>query len=253
MRGIANTFFAIAFAMLSLFAISQSAAARDTGLAGGPGGDFREMPCPDGYFLVGLSARSGAWIDRVAPVCRKWISQAGVFDKYADYITDPFAGTSDSGTAATQTCRGTDVMNGFFAEATRDGNQPQYVNNIQIQCIDQPVVPHHFVANDTPSIIWDHAASIFQLGEYCDADEAPVGIIVRAGHYVDALGMMCGAPPPAPTFKGAWHPGATVRNTTVGQDPNVLTPIQSAPLESTADEAKIDAAIRAYAKRHRPH
>ena len=252
MRGMANAFFAIAFAMLSLLAVSQSAVARDTGLAGGPGGDFREMPCPDGYFLVGLTAGSGAWLDRVAPVCRKWVTLAGTFSQDF-YVTDPMAGTSDGGTAVTESCRGTDVMNGFFAEATRDGNQPQYVNNIQIQCMNRPVVPHHFVADDTPSIIWDHAASIFQFGEYCNADEAPVGIVVRAGHYVDALGMMCGAPPPAPTFKAVWRRAPTGGNTTAEQDPNVLTPVQGAPLESTADEAKTDAAIRAYAKRHHPH
>ncbi len=254
LRKARNVGYALMLGVLAAFALAQSAAARDTNLVGGPGGNFREMPCPDGYFLIGLTASSGAWINRVSPMCRRWVIQAGAFDKYDYYTADPFAGTSDGGSPITQTCRGTDVMTGFFAEATRNGNQPQYINNIEMQCMNTPVVPHHFVSSDTPAIIWDGVGAIYQSGAYCNADEAPVGIIVRAGLYVDAIGMMCGAAPPAPTPTNVWHPNAAERNRIMGRDPGVLTPTPAAPLPSSdPDPSMLSDAERAWLRKHHPH
>ena len=62
----------IAAAIFSLLAgplASNSVAAKDFPAVGG-GGDasFRD-PCPANQFLVGLTVKSGAWVDRMSIVC----------------------------------------------------------------------------------------------------------------------------------------------------------------------------------------
>ncbi len=223
MRKLSTLLFAFWFGAAFFFTAIPPAAARDTGLAGGPGGDFREMPCPAGSYLVDVTAIIGAWVSRIAPVCRHWDRGHHSFGNFDP--GDDMAGHG-GGTAMTVGCLGNTVLSGLTAVATRDGNQPVYVQNIIFNCFDSPMLGHKKLrlTDDTaPSLISDHAASIFLFEENCNLDEAPIGIVVKAGAYVDALGMMCGpaplppiriprnlvkpAAPPPPAPEGPYKPG----------------------------------------------
>lgn len=64
-----------AFFMLVGLVLScpDSGLATDLPVYGGLGGnEFREE-CPKESYLVGLAGRTGAWVDRIAPVCAPWL------------------------------------------------------------------------------------------------------------------------------------------------------------------------------------
>ena len=47
--------------------------ATDLPVYGGLGGNELRSECPKGSYLVGLAGRTGAWVDRIAPICAPWL------------------------------------------------------------------------------------------------------------------------------------------------------------------------------------
>ena len=170
---------------------------------GGGGGNQFVARCPQGEVLTGFDLRVGDDIDAVRPICIPAV--AGQFQAY------PTSYGGDGGLPLQLVCPNeTPVVIGM--EVGYEGNNIETVNNIHLYCgraVAEPQRTAYFSAVfDGPPVGekegcfagfigggCDFSAAAGVETELCPAGLIAVGINGRAGVWLDALGLICGAPP----------------------------------------------------------
>lgn len=187
---------------LSMLCADAALATTDLPVYGGLGGNDFRAQCADGSYLVGLAGRTGAWVDRIAPVCAPWLAARQAFGTPS---VGPSHGSSTGGQERHQNCWNefvgrVYVVQSWKIDVLRSDNH--YVQRIRAYCAS--VVPSaksmgfHFGDKDP----YDRSISSGPFGsrppeQACPAGEVAVGIRVRAGQFVDAVGLICGPRPPS--------------------------------------------------------
>jgi len=195
------------FALLLLLGLSACLPAHvlatDLPMIGGlnPGGNYLRFECQKGSYLVGLKGRRGDWVDRIAAVCAPWLPAEQTFGRTS---VGSFFGTSEGGRETSTVCWGSGVRNRavqswtYLFEFLR--TTKQYVLSfIQAHCVS--LSP----SADTGILVFGPRSAKYQQmqGPYegpppnqaCPAGEIAVGIHVRAGLFIYAIGLICGPPP----------------------------------------------------------
>ena len=197
--------------------------ATDLPIYGGLGGQEFRADCPTGSYLVGLSGRTGEWVDNIAPICAPWLVAKQVFGPPS---VGPSHGASIGGQEHPADCGvqagNIHVVQSWKIDILRSDNH--YVKHIMAHCLSlSPSASSrvfHFGTKDP----YDQNISFGPFGtkppeQACPAKEAAVGIRGRAGQFVDAIGLICGPLPLGPSAPVMKLPGPLV------QGPSPATPI----------------------------
>jgi hypothetical protein len=213
--------FAIA-AIIATAIFQEPAQARDVAVQGGGGGSGFRGECFHQY-LVGINARAGAWIDAIESRCASVILNQGVFGPRSDVRGGGGTGGDPKGIE----CGRERYISGIKIGFTRDGNQPKYLDYIEISCrVISGFGGDVKVCLDTGDGCWDRHPNPGPYNGYglsftltCNTDEAALGIYGRSGIYVDAVGLICGPkpqiasnpppPPPPPPGSGTQSGGCS--------------------------------------------
>lgn len=221
------------------FVCSDLALATDLPVYGGPGGNEFRAECPKGSYLVGLTGRTGAWVNRIAPICAPWLRGSQTLG--APSIGQSF-GMSGGGQEHQAICtRSGDnrlAIQSWWIHLLRSDNH--YVQFIQVYCdsLPTPLPPTNWgprldfgtKPNDSEEMITYGPFGSQPPFQACPAGEAAVGIHVRAGRFVDAIGLVCG---PIPARVGA--------PTTKLPSPLVQAPSPAQPFNPQAKNMQIPA------------
>lgn len=197
------------FMLVLLFVIAlvspELGLATDLPIYGGLGGNTEREDCPKGWYLVGLAGKTGSWVDRIAPICAPWLRGSQAFG--APSVRRSF-GWSTGGNNREKRC--TDVgrslaIQSWWIRLLRSDDH--YVQSIEIYCdsLPTPFPPTNWgprLEFGTFSLPPD-ADEIITTGPFppqlpfqaCPAGEVAVGIRVRAGQFIDAIGLICGPRP----------------------------------------------------------
>jgi hypothetical protein len=183
----------------------EPAQATDVQPFGGAGGTYFRAECPTGAYLIGLAGRTGEWIDRVAPICAPWLRGSQTLGAAA---TGPSFGTSGGGKESSAICRSvtgqTFAVELWYVETLKSHNRfVQYVGaNCRALTLSTDPAPSVFFefgskrAGAEERVTPGPYISNRMVKQACPTDEAAVGIHGRAGLFVDAIGLICGALPP---------------------------------------------------------
>jgi hypothetical protein len=179
------------------------AVATDRPVYGGLGGNYFRAECPKGSYLVGLAGRAGEWVDRIAPVCAPWLRGSQTFGAQS---VGQFFGTSMGGQERHESCLGSGInkraIQSWWIHLLRSDNH--FVQFVQVYCtsLTSPVSAdsgHRLDFGSKPDSVEEmvtggpfNSQPPFQA---CPAGEVAVGFGVRAGLFVDALGLICGPLP----------------------------------------------------------
>ena len=190
-------FMALGLALAS----SGSALATDLPVFGGPGGSEFRAQCPNGSYLVGFNGKTGAWVERISPVCAPWLRGSQTL------------GAPSVGQEVTTICR--DSRSNTFAihymniAVLKSANRlvqsiwagcqsltTSPLGSVRLEFGSRPPAPPGQDVGDQPECITcpDKTPPIYS-NQVCPAGEAGVGIRVRAGQFVDAVGLICGPIP----------------------------------------------------------
>ncbi len=157
---------------------------------GGPGGGPFELMCPNGTFMTGLRARSGAWIDALSPICNVPVGRTEI--TLGEIDAQAWTGGGGGGESFIR-CQGRrGVLVGL--EMFQANNRDRSVGHIVVNCGDF-IQPSQF-ANKLPG-------SADYLGEatpsprmiaHCGWGLVAVGIYGKSGAFIDRLGLICRRP-----------------------------------------------------------
>jgi hypothetical protein len=141
--------------------------------------------CPAGEYLVGLRARSGAWIDQIQISCRSLTGNLGGAPYYG-----PARGGNGGGPSEGH-CPGGYVIN-YMGFALTAGDRQ--VQNFFFECVSATDGSKH------PGFRIGGNATTNKAPQRqpCPAGEAATGIAGRYGQHVNAVGLICSklvAPP----------------------------------------------------------
>ncbi|HVE65175.1 MAG TPA: hypothetical protein VNC59_01235, partial [Thermoanaerobaculia bacterium] len=177
---------------------------------GGSGGSPFEAPCPQGELLTGLDLWTGDDVDAVRPLCVPAV--AGQFRAY------PLKYGGNGGSPSQLVCpNDTPIVIGMKVGSE---GATRVVNNIHFYCGRATAEPQRtafFSARyDGPAFSDDQrgwGSSHFdgkhdEETQICPTGLVAVGIRGRSGKWLDALGLICGAPP---VPRVASPPGRTVK------------------------------------------
>jgi hypothetical protein len=178
----------LALAALLAAPAPRPAAAASTETIGGPGGAPFRVACGGGRYLVGLTGRSGSWIDQVAPVCVRLVGS-----RWTDVPRVGPAVGGETGVAFTMLCPTDHVVTGFY------GYAQDYVINIGLNCRRDGAGGPHW-SPSVPARVGGAAGVSSSAGGGCGPGAAADGIVGGAGLYVDRLGLSCATylPPAEP-------------------------------------------------------
>src|SRR5262245_53708134 len=108
--------------IIPIFAPGNAEAVGDLPMEGGSGGGPFRAECPAGQYLLGVSVGSGAWIERIAPLCAPFLPE-GVFGTRA-----PLSFHGGPGGGPQQTfCLNNWFVSGIMFGFTREGNDPKFL------------------------------------------------------------------------------------------------------------------------------
>lgn len=171
---------------------------------GGPGGGQYAARCAAGEILTGFDLRTGDDVDAIQPLCTvpRGPGEAGPIQPY------PAKFGGNGGGARRLICPGnTPLVVGMAVAA--EGVKTVIVNNIHLFCgaalAGQAPAANPTVMFDGPPAQYSDAI-IFETGnivqhydsegtQTCPAGLVAVGINGRSGKWLDAVGLICGAPP----------------------------------------------------------
>ncbi|MBX3431292.1 MAG: hypothetical protein KF779_17025 [Hyphomonadaceae bacterium] len=196
-------------AALSAFSGQASAQDYQSPTIGGPGGEPFTMRCAQGDFLVGLRARSGDWVDAIAPLCARWDERR---QRFLAPGIGPVRGGNGGGLVEIR-CNEISALKSLVVE-----HAPNRYRNVAL------IVPACASGRDPTRTTGRLGAAQFgtsiadrrdreaepgigsTTSTFYDADRMPhcngsdlaVGIFGGAGNYVDRIGLIC-APPPRTT------------------------------------------------------
>lgn len=184
MRAIAFLNLAVPAALVA--ALPSAASARSTPALGGGGGGEFQSGCPINSYMIGVSGRTGAWIDAIQPVCARWNVRTQQLDSAG---RGPLAGGNGGG-PNTKMCAYRQAVSGWEIGQRRYGGGV-VVHWVRLRCKDlQPepagegLIRERFGSyDDTPNGDWaDHR---------CPPGELATGIYGRHGAFLDRAGLFC--------------------------------------------------------------
>lgn len=194
--------------------------ATDLPLYGGSGGQQVRAECPKGSYLVGLAGRAGSWVDRIAPVCAPWLRGSQALG--TPTIGQSFGmsgGGQEQQTICTRSGNNRLAIQSWWTHLLRSDNH--YVQYIEMYCdsLPTPLPPTNYGPrldfgtrpNDVEELVTYGPFSSQPPFQACPAGEAAVGIRVRAGQFVDAIGLICGPRPLGPSTPAMKLPGPLVQ------------------------------------------
>ena len=156
---------------------------------GGPGGGPFELACPDGSFMTGVRARSGAWLDALSPVCSRWVRSS---ETLGEIDNQPFTGGGGGGESFIRCAGRRGVIVGF--QMKQADNSDASIGNLNVDCGDYK----------QPSEFWNKlGGSADYLGESargkgverrCGWGLVAAGIYGKSGAFIDRLGLLCRRP-----------------------------------------------------------
>ncbi len=196
---------------------------------GGPGGGQFEAHCPPNQFLAGFELRAADDVDAIRPLC---VTASGPRETSAASDSDWHGGTGGASTYLV--CpRDTPIVTGMHVAA--EGMDTVIVNDITLSCglavdrrfRDSPLFPAipPTVSFHAPRISPSRVDLYFYVAtgddarktngsQSCSYGQLAVGLHGRSGIWLDAVGLICGAPP---------DPGKTLGRVNTG------TPLPSHP------------------------
>lgn len=161
---------------------------------GGNGGNRFFARCAPGELLTGFDLRAGDDIDAIRPICVP--TETGKFDFY------PISFGGGGGGPRQLICPG-DIPIVTGMSIGSEGKEIRTVNNIHLFCGTATAAQQ---ASDVPSVGFDappeETSGIFGAfidrqndTQHCPSGLVAVGINGRSGNWLDAVGLICGAPP----------------------------------------------------------
>ena len=144
---------------------------------GGGGGNSFSLDCGDAGVLVGVSGRSGQWLDRLQARCTK-ISTQGNW--VGDVFTTESAGGT-SGTSFTRNCPVNTVVKGI------SGRFGWYVHRLSLRCEPLGSSGSTSTINAAGSQSGDQSFNL----ESCANGRPARGFHGKAGGYIDSAGLIC--------------------------------------------------------------
>ena len=172
-------------------------------IGGGGGGNFH-APCVAPALLTGVEVRSGDYIDALRPLC---VTATGPRE-----VSAPSEGAWQGGFGGgvrRLTCpAGAPIVRGMYVGTDQD---ERVVDDVTLHCSDAAGA----VQFDSVSLRSGKGWATRDAVEYCAHGQVAIGLHGRSGRYIDALGLICGAPP-------AITPSTTV--TSIGKTINRVPP-----------------------------
>ncbi|HMV56923.1 MAG TPA: hypothetical protein PLY42_08185 [Nitrospira sp.] len=217
-----------ALLVLSLGFFPSLSSATDLELIGGPGGSLFRAECPQGSYLVGLAGRTGEWVDRIAPTCAPWLRGSQAFGLPT---VGPSFGASGGGQDRQRTCWGTGnktlAIQSWYVETVRSPNPP--VQYVEIHCASLgPAQSIGLFDFGNPTAASEERVTKGPYPHGCPPGEIASGFRVRAGLFIDSLGLICA---PIPARLGA--PAGKLAT------PLVQTPPPSVPFNPQAKKLQV--------------
>ncbi len=168
---------------------------------GGPGGGQFKAPCRPNEYLAGFELRAGDDVDAIRPVCAS--STAAVAN------TAWFGGP---GGKPVQLRCPSQIPAVIALVVLAEGADTVVVNNIHLYCglplPNQRLPDYPSAVFDGPTAVASRPAVPGAIGgapiqtsgnfQSCPAGQIATGIHGRSGIWLDAMGLICGAPPPPP-------------------------------------------------------
>jgi hypothetical protein len=178
--------------------------ATDLPIYGGLGGQEFRAECPKGSYLVGLAGRTGSWVDRIAPVCAPWLRGSQALG--TPTIGQSFGmsgGGQEQQTICTRSGNNHLAIQSWWTHLLRSDNH--YVQYIEMYCdsLPTPLPPTNYGPRldfgkrpeDVEELVTHGPFPSQPPFQACPVGEVAVGIRVRAGKFLDAIGLICGSLP----------------------------------------------------------
>jgi hypothetical protein len=200
-----------AFAGMALVALgSVVAPAQEHPIQGGPGGTPFRQQCGEQEYLVGFEARGASWVDAVRVLCAPWVRNTRTLGPAV--APSGFAGGSGGTLRAVRCPSGAQAVStiSFYLTGSRGTlsvDDARLVTGFYFACgnLNPPhqrspqnheiLSASHFLAS-APSGPFTTGRDVEMLSpQSCPAGTLATGLHGRAGEYVDALGLICGAAP----------------------------------------------------------
>jgi hypothetical protein len=155
-----------------------------SGMFGGGGGSSFARTCRNGEVMVGVSVRSGWWIDSIAPRCVS-VTNTGAWNGAVRTLARTGGGGGDH--TATLDCPN------HFAVSGIAGRSGSYVDQLSLEC-RRLVNQNTFQVADTPQTIGPAGGDGGDdFGPYHCAGQLPViSLNGRSATYVDQVNVVCG-------------------------------------------------------------
>jgi Cysteine-rich secretory protein family len=187
-KGLIRKAAAAACAIVACHMAASPAAAKEFPPIGGSGDVSSRVVCPTGQFLVGLSARSGSWVDRVSLTCAS-LDHNGTTGPHSpgkdEKGATEFGGTGGAGPKET-TCAANEIVIGMGLLMTAGNRQ---VRLFELNCASMKAPTRHNID------IGNNAPVFPSIRQDCPHDEAITGMVIRHGKHVNAIGTICGRKP----------------------------------------------------------
>jgi len=166
---------------------------------GGNGGGNFEAHCPAGQLLTGFDLRAADDVDAIRPLCVTASSRRSVSAAAAE---DNWYGGSGGRPAKILCTRYNPIVTGMYVYA--DGEDTTVVNNIHLYCGEATnTEPPNEAASAFLDLPKFHDSGVFSTfispmhgTQRCRSGQVAVGMHGRSGRWVDAIGLICGDPPP---------------------------------------------------------
>ncbi|MCP5265175.1 MAG: hypothetical protein H6934_03655 [Burkholderiaceae bacterium] len=200
--------------LAAFLSMATPARAVELGIEGGSGGALFRSMCT-GAYVVGISLRSGGWVDAIGLKCGTFVASEGRF-KRPPWNT-PYHGGS-GGSPQVGICPGERYVSAIRVDFTREGTKPKFLDFVEMTCSPISVGDPVKLCLHTGHGCWSRHPTqnpaVFiesRRTRPCPPGQAAIGIHGRAGKFVDAIGLICGprpvkataaAPAAKPVFKG---------------------------------------------------
>ena len=155
------------------------AEATDFPAVGGQGDAAARDVCPPGSYLTGANARTGAWIDQISILCSAPINPNGTIG-YGPPAPGPNRGGNGGGSSNNH-CGANEIIFGMGLLHTEGNRQ---VRLISFNCVQINSTARHNLEIGPQVPLFPTTA------QNCPAGEAAVGVSVRYGQHVNALGLL---------------------------------------------------------------
>jgi CubicO group peptidase (beta-lactamase class C family) len=149
---------------------------------GGGGGSETSDRCAPGSYLIGVRVKSGNWVDQISLICAEIIGNDRSYRNVTTHDNRRFGGNGGGG-FQDRKCEAGEHIESLGVVAT--DTHSKYVRQIDLGCVSFDGYLKHAVEAGNSS-------GRFPDGnQKCDAGEAAVGLHVRYGVYLDAVGLIC--------------------------------------------------------------